>query len=223
MHGSSVPATGSFGCGAGDCRQNFAQRRIALSFDAALASGRGRGKGAAAGTATGSGDGEGNDPQRRRASATAPGFVPQARIVRRGGTRRKTPDGRGLAITDPRRAERRWEPYNGKENDSVKSAANRRNPALLSLRRQVNPDRCPEPVRSFGAFTPDLAGLPQLAGHEVRNPLIFLNPTPKGRHYTADDRQRVARRHEESRGAPCAGRIMPSWCRRSSCSFLGWV
>ena len=86
---------------------NFAQRRIALSFDAALASGRGHGKGAAGGTATGSGDGEGNDPQRRRASATAPGFVPQARIVRRGGTRRKTPDGRGLAITDPRRAERR--------------------------------------------------------------------------------------------------------------------
>ena len=68
-----------------------------------------------------------------------------------------------------------------------------------------------------------LARLPQLEGFEVRNPLIFLNPTPKGRHYTAADGQRVARRHEESRGAPCAGRVMPSWCSRSSCSFLGWV
>ena len=62
---------------------NFAQRRIALSFDAALASGRGHGKGAAGGTATGSGEGEGNDPQRtqdpslRRGSSAA--AAPDAR------------------------------------------------------------------------------------------------------------------------------------------------
>ena len=37
MLGSSVPATGSFGCGAGVGRQSFAQRRVAHSFDAALA------------------------------------------------------------------------------------------------------------------------------------------------------------------------------------------
>ena len=49
MHGSSVPAAGSFGCGCGGCWQTLPQRRIALSFAAALPSGRGRGKGAAAG------------------------------------------------------------------------------------------------------------------------------------------------------------------------------
>ncbi len=78
-------------------------------------------------------------------------------------------------------------------------------------------------VLMLGANPGRLTRLPQLEGFEVRNPLIFLNPTPKGRHYTAADGQRVARRHEESRGAPCAGRVMPSWCSRSSCSFLGWV
>ena len=32
-----------------------------------------------------------------------------------------------------------------------------------------------------------LARLPQLEGFEGRNPLIFRNPNPKGRHYTATD------------------------------------
>ena len=44
-----------------------------------------------------------------------------------------------------------------------------------------------------------MARLPQLAGHEARNPLIFLTPT--GRHHTTADGQRVAARHEGSRGA----------------------
>ena len=58
---------------------------------------------------------------------------PQTRIARRGGTGQETSagtDGRRFATTGSRRAERRWEPYNGKENDSFKSAANRRNPVL---------------------------------------------------------------------------------------------
>ena len=68
-----------------------------------------------------------------------------------------------------------------------------------------------------------LTRLPQLGGVEVPNPLIFLNPTPKGRHYTTPDGLRAQCRHEESRGALWAGRVMPSWCSRSSCSFLGLV
>ena len=89
--------------------------------------------------ATGSDDGDGNDPLRRGVSATDAGSVPQARSVSCAGTRQETSAGtdrRGLATTRLRRAERRWEPYNGKGNDSVKSAANRHDPALLSLRRQ---------------------------------------------------------------------------------------
>ena len=68
----------------------------------------------------------GNDPQRRGASATDTGFVPQARSVRGGGTGCRTlagTDGRGLNTADSRRAERRWGPYNGNANDSAKSAA----------------------------------------------------------------------------------------------------
>ena len=99
-------------------------------------------------------------------------------------------------------------------------------PDLNQTPEQVARDRIGSRLRAAGWHVQDkdvLARLPQLEGFEVCNPLIFLNPTPKGRHYTAADGQRVARRHEESRGAPCAGRVMPSWCSRSSCSFRGWV
>ncbi|MXX90281.1 MAG: transposase [Boseongicola sp. SB0677_bin_26] len=47
------------------------------------------------------------------------------------------------AATGSRQAERRWEPYNGKDNDSVKGEANRHDPASSGLRRHSD-RRIPE-------------------------------------------------------------------------------
>ena len=85
------------------------------------------------GTATGSDDGKGKDPQRRGAFATDAGFVPQARIVRRGGTDRKTPAGTdGGGLTRQTRGEQNDDRSLAMEKRTIpsKARANRRNPAL---------------------------------------------------------------------------------------------
>ena len=106
--------------------------------------------------------GKGNDPQPRGAPATDDGVVPQARTVRRGRTGQETSagtDGKGFATTESRRAERRWEPYNGKENDSFKNAANRRNPAPFVRRRHQGAKDCSGDLD----YATELAAIPGLS------------------------------------------------------------
>ncbi len=85
---------------------------------------------------TGPDDGEGKRfRQSRRAPAVDAGDAPQARIVRCCSTTEpEPPDGtQGNGLTT---GVSQQEPYHEKGNDSGKSAANRRNPALLRSHRQ---------------------------------------------------------------------------------------
>ena len=74
----------------------------------------------------------------------------------------------------------------------------------------------------FGESLGFATRLPQLAGSEVCNSLIFLDPAPKGRHYTASAEPRAACSIEEFRGVLCAGRFMPGRCAFMCCFTSSW-
>ena len=139
MHGSSVPATGSFGCGVrSSCQTHAGTASLSLSMPPWHPAGAAAKPPRPART-TGPDDGERELSRGRGARAADAGCVPQARIVRCcSTTESEPPDGtHGNSLTT---AVSQQEPHDGKGIDSGKSAANRRNPVLLrSHRQQLRP------------------------------------------------------------------------------------
>ena len=124
---------------------------------------------------TGSDDGEGNRfQQSRRAPAVDAGDAPQARIVRCcSTTESEPPDGtHGNGLTT---GVSQQEPYHGKVNDSGKSAANRRNPALLRSHLQAK-QLMPRAARICGSC----ALVRCLAYHLHSRPAPTLPPSADG-------------------------------------------